>query len=77
VKRAALSFPTAALAGDLARAFNSPIKPALPSAATILQFFDAHPDFELGSTSIQNYLDNKVLLPSVFLFSSPLAESSW
>lgn len=58
-KRASLSFPTAAFAGDMARALGSQVKPALPSAATISRFFDAHPDFELATTSVDGYLKKK------------------
>ena len=55
-KRAALTFPTASFAGDLSRALASPTPPAFSTGATMLQFFNAHPEFELATTSIDGFL---------------------
>jgi hypothetical protein len=58
-KRAALAYPTAAFAGDLARAIDTKGKLAIPNAGQVLAFFDAHPDFELATTSIDGYMQQK------------------
>ena len=59
LKRAALTYPTAAFAGDLARTIDSKIKPAIPNAGQVLSFLDAHPDFELSTTAIESYMQQK------------------
>jgi len=58
-KRAAISHPTAAFAGELARNIEGKGKPAVPNAAQVLSFLTAHPDFELGTTAIEAYIENK------------------
>ena len=58
-KRAALAYPTAAFAGDLARTIDSKVKLAIPNAAQVLSFLDAHQDFELATTAIENYMQQK------------------
>jgi GH18 family chitinase len=55
-KRAALTYPTGAFAGDLSRALSSPAPPAFSSGATMLEFLTAHPEFELATTSIDGFL---------------------
>lgn len=59
MKRAALAYPTAAFAGDLARSIDRKTKLAIPNAGQLLSFLDAHPDFELATTSIENYMKQK------------------
>lgn len=51
-RRMALTYPTAAFAGRMAKARQSP----LPQADKISAFIDAHPDFELATTSVDGYL---------------------
>jgi peptidoglycan hydrolase-like protein with peptidoglycan-binding domain len=54
-KRLSVTYPTAAFGGRLAAA----AKPAIGQAATIAAFIDAHPDFELATTSVDGYLKTK------------------
>jgi hypothetical protein len=58
-KRFQREFPTAAFAGGIARALRSSRRPPLKQATTILKFLDTHPDFELGTMSIDGYLSSK------------------
>jgi len=57
-QRARLAYPTAAFAGDLERALAAPealvadARPALQHAREILEFLDARPELELGTTSL-------------------------
>ncbi len=57
-KRAALSYPTAAFAGDLSRALAQPGGSAFQSGTTMLAFLQAHPEFELATTSVDGFLAN-------------------
>jgi hypothetical protein len=57
-KRAALSYPTAAFAGDLTRVLAPPGTSTFASGATMLAFFQAHPEFELATTSVDGFLAN-------------------
>jgi hypothetical protein len=54
-KRMALTYPTAAFGGRMAQAATPPLN----QAAKIASFFDAHPDFELATTSVEGYLKTK------------------
>jgi receptor-binding and translocation channel-forming TcA subunit of Tc toxin/ABC toxin-like protein/neuraminidase-like protein len=56
VKRAGLAFPTAAFAGDLARAVASKEPRVIGQADQVLSFFEVHPAFELGTTSIDGFV---------------------
>jgi hypothetical protein len=58
-KRAALTYPTAAFAGNLARDIGTKAGSAVPGARQLQAFLDAHPDFELATTSIENYIKRK------------------
>jgi hypothetical protein len=72
-KRAALAYPTAAFAGDFARALRSPQKPTVEHAEQILEFIDAHPAFELATTSIDGYIKNHA--PAAFF--DALIKARW
>ena len=54
-KRLAKTYPTAAFGGQLSKAAKTP----LSQGAKIAAFIDAHPEFELGTTSVDGYLKNK------------------
>lgn len=56
-KRAALTYPTASFAGELARGIAAKGGSAIPNAAQVGAFLDAHPELELATTSIDRYLD--------------------
>ena len=53
-RRTELALPTAAFAGDLARALESGTKPAI--GPEILRFFDTQPTFELATLSVDGYI---------------------
>jgi hypothetical protein len=49
------AYPTAAFAGGLER----DSRPALPQAAALRKFLDAHPDFELLNTAVDDFLETR------------------
>jgi hypothetical protein len=54
--RFARTYPTTAFLGDLER----DERPALPEAPSLLRFLDAHPDFELLNTPVDEFLQNRL-----------------
>lgn len=56
-RRAELAYPTAAFAGGLQRAVTAGKSP-FTQAERMLAFFDAHPAFELASTSVDGYIQS-------------------
>ena len=72
-KRAALSYPTAAFAGDLTRALAQPGGSTFGSGTSMLAFFQAHPEFELATTSVDGFL-TKNASPNFFNIAATNAQ---